>query len=235
MVKELDAKIKEIIRRNYNVKSFRLEIDNDVSFKPGQFLHLSINVEDRQIWRYLSISNSPTEKGCIEFTKKITESEFSKKLDSLQKADLVKIKYPYGTFTLEGEYKKVAFLSGGIGITPIRSIIKYIVDKAINTDIILLYGNHSIRDILFRDDFDLMQHKSPNLRIVYIISEAQGEWQGRVGRINAQAIIEEIPDYTDRRFYICGPPLMVKSMRAVLEKDLSLSEDKIVTEGFAGY
>ena len=234
MVKETETKIKEIIPRTHNVKSFRLEVKEAIDFKAGQFLSVTLKA-DKDLTRYLSISNSPTENGYIEFTKKITESDFSRMLDKLKPGDRLIIKYPYGTFTFEGEYEKIAFLSGGIGITPIRSITKYIVDKALDTDIVLIYANRSIKDIAFKDDFDVMQKQDSRFKIVHILSQAQAGWLGRTGHINGQIIKEEITDYVERRFYICGPPLMVEAMRRILLDDLTLPKENIVTENFVGY
>ncbi|MFH1201606.1 MAG: FAD-binding oxidoreductase [Candidatus Omnitrophota bacterium] len=235
MPKELELQIKEVIERTYNVKSFRFAVSEEIDFKPGQFLQAFVKENGKELNHYFSISNSPTEKGFIEFTKKLTESEYSKILDKLKPADSLKIKYPFGAFTFVGEYPKIAFLSGGIGITPIRSIIKFVVDKKIGTDIVLIYANRTTKDIAFKEDFAIMQKDYPNLKVVHILSEAGSEWHGRTGRINSQVIKEEIPDYNQRRFYICGPPLMVEAMKKILTDDLVLSQDKIVTENFAGY
>ncbi|MBU3959054.1 MAG: FAD-dependent oxidoreductase [Candidatus Omnitrophica bacterium] len=232
---EFKAGVLDIIQRTYNVKSFRLSISEDVDFKPGQFLQATIKVDQRQISHYLSISNSPTEKGYIEFTKKITESEFSQALNKLKPTDSVNLKYPYGTFTFQGEYKKIVFLSGGIGITPIRSITKYVVDKKLDIDIVLIYGNRTIKDIAFQDDFDKMQKQYPGFKVVHVLSQAEAGWPGRTGHINAGIIKEEIPDFAQRKFFICGPPVMVEAMRRILLDELSLSEENIIIENFSGY
>ncbi|MFH1678931.1 MAG: FAD-dependent oxidoreductase [Candidatus Omnitrophota bacterium] len=234
MANNLEVEIREIIPRTYNVKSFRLELKQGIGFKAGQFLEVTLK-RDKELSRYLSISNSPTEGGYIEFTKKITESDFSKMLNEFRPGDRVRIKYPYGTFTFEGEYKRIAFLSGGIGITPIRSITKYVVDKKLDTDMALIYANRSIKDIAFGDDFQAMQGEYPKLKVVYVLSQEEAEWDGRTGHITAQAIKEEIPDYAERKFYICGPPGMVKAMETILKDELALPGEGIIKENFIGY
>lgn len=234
MVKESEATIKQIIPRTHDVTSFRLEVKEEIDFKPGQFLSVTLNA-DKELTHYLSISNSPTEKGYLEFTKKITQSEFSKVLNNAKAADKVSIKYPYGTFTFQGEDKKIAFLCGGIGITPIRSICKYAVDKKTGTDIMLIYANRSTRDIAFKEDFDAMQKEYPNLRVVYVISQAEAAWPGRVGLINAQLVKDEVADYAQRKFYLCGAPGMVEAMKKMLSQELALSKESIITENFVGY
>lgn len=234
MALDLEVKIKEVIQRTYNVKSFRVAIDNVLDFKAGQFLSVSLKPE-KEFKRYLSISSSPTEKGHLEFTKKITESEFSKLLDSLKPQDTVRIQYPFGKFTLDDPQEKIAFLSGGIGITPIRSICKYVVDKKLDTDIILVYANRSIKDIVFKEDFELMQKQYPKLKVSHVLSEPAPGFKCCLGRIDRQIIITEVPDYTQRKFYLCGPPAMVEAMKKILIKELSLPEENIITENFQGY
>jgi ferredoxin-NADP reductase len=232
---EFEAEVSEVIQRTHNVKSFRFKGKADIDFKAGQFFFVALKIGSEERTKHFSFSNSPTEKGYIEFTKKLTESEYSKALDRLKAGDRARLKMPYGSFTFEGGYERIAFLSGGIGITPIRSICRYVVDKKMGTDIVLLYGNRTANDIVFREDFDVMQGEYPKLKVVHILSEAEPEWKGIKGRIAARTIKEEIPDYAERRFYICGPPSMVEAMKNILSAELGLSEEGIITENFTGY
>lgn len=234
MAQEQEARIKEVIQRTYNVKSFRLEVKDRAVFKAGQFLRVSLKPED-EYKRYLSISSSPSETGYVEFTKKITQSEFSKVLDTLKAGDTLNIQYPFGKFTLEPSGVKIAFLSGGIGITPIRSITKFVLDTKTDTDIILLYANRTVKDIVFKEDFDLMQKTCPRLKVVHILSEPDPGFDCITGRINAQIIKHEISDYDLRKFYLCGPPAMVEAMKKILTEELAVSKESIVTENFQGY
>lgn len=231
---EIKVKIKEVIRRNYNVKSFRLEIPGVLDFKAGQFLLVKLQ-DDSGLKKYLSISSSPTEKGYLEFTKKLTESDFSKTLDNLKSGDQVTIQYPFGRFILDETFPKIAFLSGGIGITPIRSICKYVVDKDLGSDIALIYANRSVKDVVFKEDFDAMMKDYPRLRVVHVLCETEPGFKCSVGRITAGLIKQEISDYSERKFYLCGPPPMVEAMRKLLFEELKVAPDLIITENFQGY
>ncbi len=238
MMIEFDTQVLDIIPRTHDVKSFRFRMKEDVDFKPGQFFFVTIKIDGAERTKHFSFSNSPTEKGYVEFTKRITESRFSKALDRLNIGDWGRLKMPYGSFTFEGEYEKISFLSGGIGITPIRSICKYIADKALPTDIVLLYGNHKEEDIIFRQDLDSMQEANKNIRIVYTLTSPDVDkqvWQGRTGYIDDKMINQQIRDYNERVFYICGPPKMVGSLTNTLRDKLSVQENKIKTENFTGY
>lgn len=234
MPNQFDAKIKEIIPRTHNVKSFRLEVAGGPDFRAGQFCCVQLLTE-KECKRYLSISSSPTEKGYIEFTKRITQSDFSKLLNTLKPGDSLRIDYPFGKFTLDEPGGKIAFLSGGIGITPIRSICKSVVDKNLGTDIILVYANRSIKDIVFREDFDLMQKQYPKLKVAHVLCEPTPGFKCIIGLINAQVIKNEVPDYPARKFFSCGPPSMVEAMRKILKDELGVEDTNIITENFIGY
>ena len=233
-----ETEVSDVIQRTDNVKSLRFRVEEDVDFKPGQFFFVTIKVEGTERTKHFSFSNSPTEKGYIEFTKRITGSEFSGALDGLKAGDWARLKMPHGSFTFEGEYDKIAFLSGGIGITPIRSICKFATDMRLPTDIVLLYGNKKEQDIIFGQDLDEMKRVNKNMRIAYTLTSqdiGRQAWHGRTGYIDEKMIKEEMPDYKERTFYICGPPKMVGSLVNLLDNKLSIQEDKIKTENFVGY
>jgi len=235
---EFETELQEIIQRTHNVKSFRFKLKQDTDFKPGQFFFVAIKIGGKEEAKHFSFSNSPTEKGYIEFTKRITASEYSKVLDRLKVGDWARIKMPLGSFTFEGEYEKVAFLSGGIGITPIRSVCKFVSDKGLPAEMVLLYGNNKEEDIIFREDFDRMARTNKNLRIVHTLTSPDIDrklWPGRTGYIDDKMIKEEIPDYQQRIFYICGPPKMVQTLVDTLKNKVGVGTERIKIENFAGY
>ena len=232
---EFETELVDVIQRTHNVKSFRYKTHGDVDFQAGQFFMITIKIGSMIRTKHFSFSNSPTEKGYIEFTKKITTSDFSQALDRFKVGEWAKLRLPFGSFVLKEEYEKIAFLCGGIGITPVRSITKYVIDSGLKTDMVLLYGNRSSRDIAFREDFQAMQKESPKFKVVNILSEPESTWRGRTGHINARTIKEEIPDYDQRKFFICGPPSMVQTMVRLILQELRLPFDNISTENFNGY
>lgn len=234
MVKEQELEIKEIIQRTYNVKSFRLRLGSLADFQAGQFMLVKLK-SDKELKRFLSISNSPTEQGYLEFTKKITDSDFSGVLKGLKVSDRIIVQYPLGKFILDEQSRKVAFISGGIGITPIRSMCKYVVDKNLGTDIILLYANRTPNDISFRVDFEQMQKQYPKLQVIHVLCEHSAGIECKIGSIDKNIIKESILDYPERKFYICGPPVMVSDIKKILTDGLAVPVDNIITESFQGY
>ncbi|MFH1504364.1 MAG: FAD-dependent oxidoreductase [Candidatus Omnitrophota bacterium] len=238
MAVEFETDVLEVISRTSRLKSFRFRIKETAVFKPGQFFSVTIKVKGREETKYFSFSNSPTEQGYLEFTKRITESEFSKALDELKPGSWARLNMAYGNFTFEGEYPKLAFLSGGIGITPLRSICKFTADKKLSTDIVLIYSNDKEEGIIFKRDLDEISSANKNIRVVYTLTSSGVDkqvWPGRTGYIDDKMIKQEIPDYQERVFYACGPPKMVENLTTVLKNGLSISQDKIKVENFAGY
>ena len=231
---ECAAKITEIIQRTPRVKSVRMVPEIRQDFLAGQFLSIALK-SDKEHTRYLSISSSPTETGYLEVSKKLTDSAFSSAFEALKSGDSIRLRYPMGKFTFDGSCEKIAFLSGGIGITPIRSICRYIVDTGMKTDVVLLYANHSAGDVAFHDDFNTMSEAYKGLKVVNVLREPGDIKCNRTGMIDAGLIKEEIPDYSQRCFFVCGPPAMVSSMKNILADELRLPQGSIVTENFSGY
>ncbi len=229
-----ETRVSDIITRTYNVKSFRFPKPDSFSYKAGQFIFVTIKSGAQQLKKHFTISSSPTETDFIEFTKKITDHPFSLALTELNIGDTAELDGPYGDFTLEGEYDRVGMLSGGIGITPFRSICKYCTDTQSETKITLLYGNRAEEDIIFRKELEEMQQKNKNLKVVFTLGQASQSWKGYTGLINAEMVKNEIPDHAETTFYTCGPPAMVEATTSLL-KELGVIENRIKREKFSGY
>ncbi len=233
-----ETHLTEILQRTHHVKSFRFAAQEGMTFQAGQFFGLTLWVNGQEQQKYFSFSNSPTEQGYIEFTKKLTGSGFSMALEALKPGDRVKIKMPLGSFVLDETVSKHAFLSGGIGITPIRSMWKYALDRHLLLDMVLLYGNRAPEDIAFKTDLDEMARLAKNLRVVFSLdtqAACPADWKGRCGFIDAEMIREELPDYAERTFYVCGPPVMVSHLLCLLKTELKVPDNQIKKENFTGY
>ena len=231
---KFDTTVAEIIPRTYNVKSFRFARPSSLNFKAGQYMFLSVKVGGKETRKPLSISSSPTEPSHIECTKKITEHPFSKRLNDLKLGEAVTVEAPLGNFTFEGESERIGLLSGGVGITPLRSICKYCTDMKLKTKVTLLYGNKTEADIAFREDFEQMQKQYKSLKVVLALAEPEANWKGYTGYINAEMIRKEIPDYRETLFYVCGPPEMVQAMESILNT-MDVPVGNVKKENFTGY
>ena len=234
---ELETELSEKIERTREVTSFRFDDRDGVSFRPGQFFQLFLDWQEEELAHWFSFSNSPTEKGYFEFTKKMSGSEYSDALRALEPGDRVRVKYPMGKFIYEGEPTRAAFLSGGIGITPIRSICRWLTDTGSEADAVVLYSARTPGDFVFLDDFEEMMERNSHLSLVLTLTDDDPpeELDCRTGRICSEMVREEIPDYRDRTFFVCGPPGMVAGMVGMLKEELHLPPAQIISEDFKGY
>jgi ferredoxin-NADP reductase len=107
------------------------------------------------------------------------------------------------------------------------------VDRELPTSIVMLYSNKTEDDIVFKGELEEMQKADPHLIIKNVLTR-QPDWKGLRGHVDANMIKEQMPDYKERVFYICGPPSMNQAMKKALE-GLSLREDQIKLEDFTGY
>lgn len=232
---QFDATVNRIIQRTLDVRSIRFQRPNEFNFLPGQYMYVKLVWKGKELEKHFTISSSPTERDHLEITKKLTGHEFSNALASLHIGDIVHIDGPEGEFTFKGEHDKIALITGGIGITPFRSIIRYSTDRGLKTQITLLCANSSEEEIVFRYELEEMQSLNKNLTVVHTITRPSEKWSGLRGRIDGGMIRVAIPDYKERVVYISGPPQMVDDMERILKKELKMPRKRIRTEYFPGY
>ena len=232
---KFETKVIESVFRTSDVLSIRFERPNGFDFIPGQFMFLTIHNEGKKLVKHFTISSCASEKGFIEITKRLTGHEFSNALANLNINEKVEIDAPYGKFTFNGEYKKVLFLTGGIGITPIRSIICYCLENEVASDLILVYSFRDEDNIPFKEELDRYDKMAPNLKVIYTLTEPSAEWRGYTGRITADMIRELVPDYNNRFTYISGSPNMVEALLHILLEELKIPPEQIKKEQFLGY
>src|SRR5450756_2166341 len=119
---QFETTFQQIIPRTHDVTSFRFPRPAGLDYKPGQFFFITLKQGDKELSKHFSFSSSPTEKDHIEFTKKITDHEYSLALKAAKVGDWARIDAPYGQFTFEGEYPKIALLGGGtVSYTHLRA------------------------------------------------------------------------------------------------------------------
>ncbi len=231
---KFETNIQAIIQRTPDVASYRFPKPSGLDYKPGQFFFVTLKQDGKELNKHFSFSSSPTEQGFIEFTKKFTDHEYSMALKASKVGDWARIDAPYGKFTFEGEYPKIALLGGGIGITPFISMCKNASDKAITSKITLFYGCRTENDIAFRKEFEELAEKNMNLKLVFMVGQASPQWKGIVGNITADVIKQELPDFKENIFFTCGPPPMIAAMEKLVDS-LGLPANQLKKELFAGY
>jgi ferredoxin-NADP reductase len=207
------------------------------AFQAGQYLEWTLGLDhpdNRGNRRYFTVASAPTEDAVrlgVKFYP--TSSAFKRALGAMEPGDTIHAAQVAGSFTLPADPEaKLAFLAGGIGVTPFRSMLQYLLDKHEKRPIIVLYGNETPQDIAYRDVLDAAERE---LGIPTIYSVARGAERGQYpGLIDARLVREAIPDFRDRTFYISGPQAMVKALRQVLKK-MGVKSSRIKVDFFPGF
>jgi len=231
---KFDASLKETISRTADTISYRFPRPTGFDYKPGQYMLVTIKSADKELMHPFTISSNPTDQDFIEFTKKLTASEYSTTLKNMKSGSWARIDGPYGNFTCECEIEKILFLAGGIGITPFYSIMKYCTVKQLPTTMVLFYGCRNEQEIAFKQQIDDMQTKNSRLRAIYVLNEPTSNWTGKVGFLTAELVRQEVPDFKDYIFYACGPPVMVSAMQKLVAS-LGLPETQLKLEALVGH
>jgi ferredoxin-NADP reductase len=211
------------------IRSFWFEPTRRFAFLPGQFLEYTLShprPDARGVRRYFSIASSPTENEVLLTARFVEEgSTFKRALRTLSEGEEVMASKVAGDFVLPTRPdEKLAFIAGGIGITPFRSMVKYLLDTQQRRDIVLLYGARGESDLVFRDVF-AAAHQAFGLRMVPVLAP---------GMIDENIIRKEIPDFAERTFYISGPEPMVQGISKSLV-GLGVSRRRIKRDFFPGY
>ncbi|MBW3582295.1 MAG: FAD-dependent oxidoreductase [Euryarchaeota archaeon] len=209
----------------------------DFDFKPGQFAVVRVNTGDGEEARPLSIASSPL-RDHLEFATKDSGSPFKETLHAMEPGETLSIQGPAGGFVYkEDENEPIIMLSGGIGITPLKSIIEYVVDKDIDREIDLAYSNSTREEIAFMDRLEELEEEHDNIHVDYFITREPHTGvpeEYKTGRIEARMLKKDRIWNEDAIYYICGPPQMVDSMVHMLEEE-GIPDEQIRTEQFSGY
>lgn len=199
----------------------------DLDFLAGQYMHIYLPViaeKGRGNSRMFTISSSPLKKDYIAITTKKGNSIFKKNLFELTPQTSVKFYGPSGSLVID-EIKKPSyvFLAPGIGITPFRSMIKYVSQKNLNIPIILFASFSKKEDMLFYDELMNISKLNPRIKIIYTLN-----------RISEKLIKEKIKNINKHLYYIVGPSSALPDLEEVVS-GMGVPSHKIFIEDFEGY
>lgn len=237
---KLVLRLKEKIRIASDAFDFIFPLPKRLSFMPGQYMEWTVspkNSDHRGNRRYFTLSSSPTEDNLRIGVKFYTDgSSFKKNLLSLDINKLVVASQLAGDFVLpKDRNKKCVFVAGGIGITPFRSMLKFLLDTKQQRDIILMYSNRYFSEIVYQDILELAQ-KELNIKVIHTLTDLNNipeNWNGLRGRIDDKMIKSQIPDFNNRLFYLSGPHTMVSGFEKIL-KNIGVTNKNIKTDFFPG-
>ena len=210
---------------------------NGFKFLPGQYLEWMLPHEksdSRGPRRYFTIASSPTEPD-IRLSMKLVEkgSSYKKTLQGLDIGKKLIASQLAGDFLLpNNSEEKLAFVAGGIGITPFRSHIKYMMDSGVTHDTVLYYCANTKSEVAYRDIFTKAS-KQFAFTTIEVIAKEKVSAPDESGFVTADMIKRRTPDYLERHWYLSGPPGMVNAYSKLLS-ELGVPKKNITRDFFPG-
>jgi ferredoxin-NADP reductase len=223
-----------------DVTLFRVEKPEGFQFLAGQYCLLSVPDmgfrDDRGLRRPFSIASSPLEKDLL-FVTKLSGSAMKRSMAEMPPGTTVTLGQPLGALILpEEKATPLAFLAGGVGIAPFRSLCRYATDGVTGHTITLFYSTRTPEETPFLDELHGMPEQNTRLRTVITMTRIDNpkSWSGLTGRLNAEMIKSGCEAWERALYYIAGPPAMADAMKKTLE-EMKIPPVQITIELFAGY
>src|SRR6185312_2727615 len=221
--------------------AFRFRKPTSFRFKPGQFIDISLinpaQTDAEGNTRGFSIASAPYEDFIMVATR-LRDTAFKRVLQKFPLDAEVRIEGPFGNLRLHNDKSRTAVvLTGGIGITPFRSILLNAAKEKLPHRIFLFYTNRRPEDAAFLSELQELEKKNPNYKLIACMTEmekSQQPWSGERGLINHALLEKYLKGASSPIYYITGPPAMTKAMHTMLTA-AGVDDDNIRIEEFAGY
>ncbi len=236
MLRDNPYEVTEVTALNHNVFNLMLKPVKTSLFEylPGQFAFLRLFRQGLKTEEHpFTISSSPTNRGYISFTIKNC-GDYTSTIGLTKVGDKAAVEAPLGRFSfmMYPRTEHIILIAGGIGITPLLSMLRYIAQTDNQKHVTLIWANRTVNDTFLPEEFEDILHAMPNLKIHHIMSK-QPDYAGLKGYLN-EAILKELlnPVLPGARVFLCGPPSMMKLVKGSL-RNIGFAKKQIITENFA--
>ena len=232
--------VAKIFDETPKVKTFRLTNPAGgklpFNYLPGQFVTVTVVPNGVPVKRSYTIASSPTTRDYCEITVKHEEhGTVSHYLNNqVHEGELLQLTGPSGKFTFtEQEADSVVLIAGGVGVTPLMSVVRFLTDRSWKGEIYFFFACWREKDIIFREEIEYLQKRYPNLRVWIILEQPPEDSENAylAGRITKEIIAERVPEISSRRVHICGPVPMIDAVKQMLD-ELEVPKENVRTEIF---
>ena len=227
LFKNSELKLIEKKRESGDKYVFHFERKSPMNWKAGHdgiFTFKDIKFKGKS-FRMFSVASSVDEENIIIATNIIENpSEFKSKLNDMQIGDSIFLRGPFGSFFIHDYSKEIALIAGGIGITPMRAILKDLEDKEIPIEVTLFYID-SKKDFIFKDELEAISLKNPKIKIIFLEDR-------KIFQENLSRYVEKHKN--NSLYFISGSPKMVKGIRNDI-KNKGVKGKNIKNHKFLGY
>ncbi len=211
------------------------------SYTAGQFADYTLlnpsETDAEGDTRGFSLASAPYEDE-LALATRMRDTAFKRVLRTMELGTTLTLDAPYGSFTLHNDTQIPAvFLTGGIGVSAVRSIVLQAVHDKCPHRLLVFASNRRPEDAAFLGELMETQKDNPNYTFIGTMTgmeKSSREWHGETGYVTKAMLLKYIEDLTLPIFYIDGPPAMVSAMRGTL-KEAGVKDDNIRTEEFSGY
>jgi predicted ferric reductase len=184
-------------------------------FLPGQFQFLRLRGSIVPAEEHpFTIASSPSRPQQISLTIKAC-GDFTNLIDRIRVGDRATVHGPFGRFShdLYPDEGHLVFIAGGVGITPLMSMLRAMRDRREARRVTLIYASRELDDILFVPELVAMETgRCPLLNVIYVVSQPPGWWTGETGRVDVFRLNEWCDGLGDKAFYLCCPPQMTTEL-----------------------
>jgi len=223
-------RVADVVQETHNTWSLSFE-GRKVPHKPGQFLFVRLIRDGRLSDSHpFTICSSPTEE---RLSVTIKESgDFASTVGQTETGDRAYIDAPYGVFScVDVDAPALLLIAGGIGITPLISMLRSLRDTGADRRVLLVWSNQTEDDIAFRDELEQLAAQMPSLQIVHVLSRQQ-DWPGEKGHVDAELLARYAKGLEDPEVFVCGPPQMIGSVLRALRR-IGVPGRRVHSERFA--
>jgi glycine betaine catabolism B len=223
-----------------DVKTFRLQPKDGgplpFQHRPGQYMSLQLTIDGKRVNRSYTIASSPTLNGACELTIKRDPNGLASRYlhDHCKVGDVLKVTAPAGKFVFTGtEASSILMIAGGVGITPLMSVARYLAEKVWDGDIYFVVVARKESDIIFHDELRELSRRCPNLHLCITLTQvdANSSWPGHRGFISEQLLHNLVIDLKSVPIHLCGPTGMMDATRDLLIQ-CGVAAQQIKTEEF---
>lgn len=236
---KLKCVVRKVISHGYHVYTIFLVPERKIpKFTAGQFLHLTIDeYEPSGYWpesRVFSIASSPRMRNEVKITYSVKGRYTSRMEKVLYKGMSVWIKMPYGDFLIEDQ-EEVVLIAGGTGITAFTAFIDQMTAEK-NGTVLLAYGAKNAELLIYQSMIEKTASNNNNLKVLYFIESGFG-MENKIynnvitGPISAYEILPFVRNTKDAKYYLSGPPTMIKVMKSQL-MDRCISTEQIFIDAW---
>lgn len=224
-------KVAEVRKETASAVSILFEVPADLKdefkFLPGQYITLKMSTDGKEIRRSYSICSAPYENELRVAVKAVENGIFSNyALKTLKAGDMLDVVSPEGKFNIASatshQRNYMAFAAGS-GITPVISMVKDVLYKELHSTFVLVYGNKTEDDVIFKNEIDQLQKKYPNRFTVQFVYSQRITENAVLGRIDKgivnQMVKNRFKETEFYGFYLCGPEQMIESVTEALKEN----------------